>query len=376
MACISIAAIAGAGVSAAGAAGAFSPSAPSAGQVSEDQLKAMIKYLPQVYQAQMQYDPLFAALQQNVQYQNLFGTPGTPASSTAAQPAGWYDASGSLVSSDRNYYSASAQGGSWWGRKGGTSERVPTGVTWRGQTATGTTPGTPGTPGMLGMMEQAAPRLTALGTAENTAIRGADVADVARLGPAARSAIAGYNPGATAMLDTLTNQAQQQLSLNGALDPFTKTMMAQDVNAGTAARGLGTGPADAAALAYYENAQRQANRAAAQTLATGTLGANQGYYGDPFMQILSRSSGQSSVPGLPMTGGTGNAFDQIPQSVQSLYGQAFGDQQATNAARYNSQVNSMANLFAPQGRGFGTLFGGLNAIFGDSNYYTASGALT
>jgi len=199
------------------------------------------------------------------------------------------------------------------------------------------------------LQAQIQPTLTATGTAENTAIRSANVADTAALAPQVSQTLQAYNPQSAGLLSTLTNQANQQLNLNGALDPFTKTAIANDVNAGTSARGLGTGTTDAAAVAYAENAQRTQNRANAQNFAGNVVSANNNFYGDPFTAILGTgSSGTSTVT----SAGNAAPMSSIPSVVGALYGQQQGYANQLNTAGYNSQQQSLAAIPA-----------GLNSIY-------------
>ena len=343
MACVSGIIGAGAlGLGIAGAAGAGKPSVPSASGQATKALQSQINMQPEILATDQQYDPAYAALQNNINYATLFGTTataGTPATAATRGTKGQF-VDGKFVPGTKK----------------------PPG--------TAATPGVAASPGELATLAQAQPQLTAIGTAENSAVRSADINDVNTLGPQARAAISNYNPGASALLDTLTNQSQQQLNLNGALDPFTKTAISNDVNSGLAARGVATGTRHAAAVAYAQDAQRTTNRQNAQTLAQNVAGANQAYYGDPFQQVLSRTSGQTSVPAVPQSAPV-NAFSQVPGSVNTIYNQAQGQGNQATIAGYNSQQESLAGS-ANSLMSLGLLYG--NGAFGGGGGNSSSTA--
>ena len=207
--------------------------------------------------------------------------------------------------------------------------------------------GVNGTPGMLDMQATSiAPAMAKI----NSSQRASDLADVQNLGPQAMAALRAYNPQVTANLDTLNNQASQQLQLNGALDPFTKTALGQDVRSGQAARGVGTGYGDAAAEAYYQDATRNQRRQQAQNFAgtvTGTTGA---YYGDPFLQILGRTGTGTAMAAYGQgAGGAAAAVSPVTSGFSMsnpMISQAYGAQNQANAANAASQNDMMGGLIS------------------------------
>jgi hypothetical protein len=64
------------------------------------------------------------------------------------------------------------------------------------------------------------------------------------LGPQAAGLVREANPGASRLLDTLTQQAQEGLDAGANLDPGLSRVLTQSVRGGQAARGMGFSPAD------------------------------------------------------------------------------------------------------------------------------------
>lgn len=354
MAIAAVAGLAAAGVGAASAAGAFSPSAASAGPYFAQDLQAQIGAIGPTLTANKEYDPQQLALNQQLAYNSLFGS---PAGSTVAATPGYYQGPGGARSATLPTPFGTAKGAAQ--------------PSWTWVPGTPGNAGNPATPGSLALMSAAAPGLTAIQTAEQAQVAGAQIGDVAAMGPAARSAIAGYNPGAASLLSTLTNQANTQLSLNGRLDPATNATLASNLSGAQGARGGGFSPADANAVAYYQTANMTANRAANQNFASNVIGQNQQFYGDPFMQVLGRSSGI----GIPGTNYSAPASATVMQqgstnpAINNLAMMGYGAQNAANAAGYNSQMQGLGAL---AGNGGQTISNLLSQI-GLSNLFSSTG---
>jgi hypothetical protein len=234
--------------------------------------------------------------------------------------------------------------------------------------------GTAGHPGMLDLYTNAiVPAMSQMQTTQRTA----DLRDVASLGPQALAAIRAYNPEVTSKLDLLNNQADQELSLNGALDPFTKAMLAQDIRSGQAARGMGTGYADAAAESYYQDAGRQQRRAQARDFATRTATLTNGIYGDPFTMVLNRSNPSATMAAFAQgAAGSDNATSAVTNGFSfnnPMISQVYGAQNQANAYHAQAQSDLMGGLIKFGG---GILAGGAagfmacwsaREIFGEAN---------
>jgi len=229
--------------------------------------------------------------------------------------------------------------------------------------------GSENAPGMLQQYsETIQPALNQVATTQ----RAADVADVATLGPAAREALRTANPEAARLLDSLTTQAQTQVDTNGALDPFTRRLLQQDIRGAQAARGFGTGTSDAAAEAYYEAATREQRRAQNQQLASSVAQQTNALYGDPFMAILGRASSQPAMAAWGQ-GSSGAA------SATSPVNSAFDLNSPLSLATYQGQLK--ANLASAQNSNdlFGGLMGGAmgmgGSIFGAAGSAGGFGSL-
>ena len=378
MACISIAVAASAvGMSAATAAGAFSPgtpAAPNVGAMTADQINAMIAETPANYQAQQTYNPKFAALNSNIAWQNLFGTPGTPATpGTATQTtiqagqAGWYDAQGNFLGARGLYNQGTGTGrapgvlGIFGGNMGHNSDggAPPAGavlyqhgqnIRVAGPTTAGT-PATPASPGQLALMEAAAPRVNALSAQANTAQRTASIADVQNLGPAAYQAMRGYDPAVTGLLDSMNSQVQERLATKGAPDPFQQMALEQNYRSGEAARGLAGGTGDAAMEAYYKAATQNQMQLQNINLAGQVAGQEAGYYGDPFQQVLSRTSGGAQIPQVNTTANQGSATQNtaglLNSGLTSIQSNGYTAGIGAQNAAYMQQQQGIASLTSP-----------------------------
>lgn len=350
-----IAGLISAGVGAASAAGVFNPDAPDPlnyAQITRDAQAAQLENYPKWMAAKQQYDPMTAALQMQIQQQNLFGAPGGTRERKVTEyvttPARQVTVNAGQSPPPGAVFVKNIGGGIGpSGKAKAALYEIPASSTPVEKTIT---EDVAATPGQLDLMEQAAPRLTKLGTDVNTALRTSDVADVANLGPAAFKAMQGYDPMSATLSDTLASQAQSDLELGGTLNPSETRETQQAVRAAQAARGFGFGPTDV----YTETlnlgnaaAQRKTQRQAA---ASSILGQRAQIYGDPFQQILSRTSGRAAS--MPYTAPT-----------ESLV-QAGTDPYAMTLAQFNAQNANAANIagYNQQMSGIGALLKGLGSV--------------
>lgn len=334
--------VAGLGLAGAQAAGAFTPGGPA--PISQQQLKvnqAMIASTPSTFINDQNYNPKYAALNSTIAWQNLFGTPGGT-TSQIANTAGYYDAQGQFLGGMNAFKNSAPPAGASFYAKG-----APLTV----QTAAA--------PGSLATMAAAQPSLLNL----QTVGRAGDIADVSRLGPAAYAAIAGYDPSATALLNGANQQVQTRLDSNGKLDPFTAQALQQNYRGGEAARGLAGGTADAAMEAYYQTATQEQRQVQNIGLANQQVGVNQGYYGDPFQQILSRTSG-GVQPGTPSYTANQPNTTNISGGAYALAGQNYGQQYQSQNAGYASQMGALNNLLSPA---TARTIGGIASYFGSGS---------
>lgn len=320
---------AGVGLAAASAAGAFAPPIPAAPNVGNDvsaQISAEIASTPANYANQVQFNPKFAALNSNIAWNNLFGSPAS-STSTPVQQTGYYDQNGNFLGAT-NPGVAGAQ------------------YLKAGQLFTLAAAAAPGS---LATAEAAQPRLLGMQTQARTQ----DIADVQNLGPAAYQSIASYDPQATALLTGANTQVTQRLATNGALDPFTQMSLQQNYRAAEAARGTAGGSSDAAMEAYYQQATMNARQVQNIGLANTQVEADRAYYGDPFQQVLSRTSG-GIQPGQPsytanQPSATAATAALISPSLTALQSQGYQAQVGAQNAGYLSQQAGIASLMSSLG---------------------------
>ena len=226
-------------------------------------------------------------------------------------------------------------------------------IAWQNMFGVAGKNGKPGTPGSLDLAEASQPRLLGLQTQD----RAASIADVNNLGASAYQSIYDYNPQAGALITGANDQVQQRLDAHGQLDPWTRMALQQNYRSGEAARGFGGGSADAAMEAYYQTATQEQRQLQNIGLADQQAQANQGYFGDPFQQVLGRTSGGVQVPGVSLTANQPNSF--TPDNNLTSQGLAY-QQQQQNAA-YASQMGAINRLVSP---GTASTLGGIAGYFG------------
>lgn len=276
--------------------GCFSPDAPTPmdyGQQTAATLGAQVNLAPALFSAEQQFSPGYVDLTASNIQRLLQGTPGGQSTPTygvqTAGRTGYYDPTGQYLGrSPRN----ATPGAIRHGR--GDQFSVQTGTQ---QTAA--------TPGLLSLLQAAA-----------TNQRGADISDVATLGPEARAAILASNPDSAALLERLNAQAISGLDAGTGFTPEEARQVQQASRAAFAARGLGgTNTAIADELLQQFNLGQQLLRQR-QGFAQSVLGNNQAVIGDPFMQILGRSSGAVNQAGNLIPG---NLFDPESPYAGNLY---------------------------------------------------------
>lgn len=331
-----IAGIASAGVGIAGAAGAFrpdDPASPDYGRITRDAQQAQIDLLPAKYRAQQEYDPQFAALQRQTQYENLFGT-------TQGTRTEYYNDTERRTRQVRNpdYHSS-------FGRiSGGGPEFID--ETYYEPVTRERTVQTGGSPGLIAMAQQAQPQLDQLGIDSRARGRAADVADVARLGPEAFAAMQGYDPASAGVSDELIRQAQEELGYGRGLSPAEQREAQQNIRGAQAARGMGYGNTDVFTEGMTLGAAGTARQAQRRAFASGALGQRAALYGDPYQQIIGRSSGAVSNPAgyLGAAGAAQPDYTAVNPAAYGLAGQGYGYQQQAAQSASNRQFNAVQGL--------------------------------
>lgn len=342
------------------------PPAPNYGQITRDTLQAQVDLAPQQFAVEQQYQPQYSALELQNLNTLLNGTPGGVANynaSTKAGQSGWYDASGQFLSPGT--LAGAGVVGSDWSHGGGSANSrdgksgpaqpyyvagaaPQPGAVWRNAGDVFDVSRPRSTDAMPGLFE--------LTRQQNTAQRRADIGDMSVLGPQALAAMRAYNPRVTGLLDQMDSQASDLVSRNGALDPFMQRALQQNYRTGESARGFGGGTTDAAMEAYYQAATQEQRRLQNIQLAGGVAGQEASYYGDPFMQILGRSSG--ALPG---------AFQGQQQSGPALFNPQAGLDLAASNYSAQTQFAAAQNPLGAIGGilgGVGGMFGGIGKMFG------------
>jgi hypothetical protein len=192
--------------------------------------------------------------------------------------------------------------------------------------------------------------------AATSAQRQADVGNVLQLGPQATAAIGAANPGAASLLASLTQQGQAGLNAGTGLTADQQRQLNNSVAAAQGSRGMAYGPAPAYAQvlanSQFGNQQQQQR----QQFATGLVGVNQQYFGDPFEAILGRpsSAAQNAYP-MINTGNQmqpGRQFNPDDPFAQSLYSQY--NQEMTQWNAYGSPMSIAGSVTS----GIGNIMGG------------------
>lgn len=353
-----IAGIASAGVGVASAAGAFNPSAPNAQDILAQQTQAQINLEPQITAADQNFGPQQAAVNQQINYNNLFGTPGgtqtvnTPTTGFRNTQTGAFVAgatqpfwSPNTFTGKINTSGGNAPGGAQKNPWVPFTQDVPTTVT------------SAATPGELQMAEQALPTIDNLSNAANTSARTATIADVQNLGPAAMAALRGFDPAATGISDTLASQAQEELDAGSQLTPSMIEQGQQNVRAGQAARGLGVGPTDAYTEAFTLGQAGQNLLEQRQAFAGNVVNQRLNQYGDPFLAIADQSSGRNVSPtqfGTPAS--SPSVISQVQPNSQLVAGTINAG--VAGANQQNSSIGALA------GTNWGNVFSSVGQLFG------------
>jgi hypothetical protein len=206
--------------------------------------------------------------------------------------------------------------------------------------------GTQATPGLLSMYTQGImPALTQAQIAATTAQRGANLANLAGMGPGAVQAYQAANPTQAALIGQLQNQAQQGLAAGTGLTPQQLRYAQQMTRMGQAARGLGWGPSDVfqetLAGTQLGNQLLQQRQAFAQGIAP--LGETQ------TANALNILGGQSAVPGAAQTFLGGSRIGGGPQLItpamsSDLFGTSFNALAGQNWANTNAANAFQASM--------------------------------
>jgi hypothetical protein len=207
-----------------------------------------------------------------------------------------------------------------------------------------------------------APQLETSQEALSSSQRGADIADLSRLGPQGLSAIKASNPAAAQLLDRLTGTATSELGMGAALDPSLMRLVRQGVLSRNTGTLTGTGNAGdygmALGLSQFGNQLRQQRVGNA----SNALGLSQSMYSQPLQGYLgSRSAGFGPAAGV-IGGATGmqgtsalNFLNPESPYAQDLYDTNFNAQ----VTRSIGNANNNNALIGAGIKALGSVLGGI-----------------
>jgi hypothetical protein len=203
---------------------------------------------------------------------------------------------------------------------------------------------TEATPGYLDIADTVADRVANIEARGLSAQRGADIKDVMELGPKSLEAIQASDPRSAALIESLTNDATDELALGENLNPAQLRLAQQSIRS----RGQGTlgniGPSgdfkEALGISQYAQNLRDKRRA----YATGVVGLRQGVYGDGFNRVLGRGAAASPTDALS------NAYGISQGAGPSMFGSSINANDVADsnfnaaAARNNAKANNNAAM--------------------------------
>jgi hypothetical protein len=330
-----IGALASAGVGIAGAAGAFapdSPEAPNYGQMTRDAQQAQIDLLPDKYRARAEYDPKFAGLARQTQYENLFGT-------EAGQGTEDYiDYVPKVTKRDT-------------GTRDKYRNKIYEDVTTYEPVTRQRSIQREASPGMLALAKQATPLLNQIGIDSQNQQTAGNLARLQQYGPDAFKAIQNFDPAAGALSDQLLGNAQEELTAGRGMTASQRRDSEQAVRGAQGVRGLGMGPTDAFQEAMYlgDRGEQQLNRR--QAYASSILGQRNGLYGRAYEALgLSPGQGADASPYLGAAGQQGPDYTAINPAAYQVGMAGYNAQNQASIAGYNSQMGALGGLMGGIGR--------------------------
>lgn len=209
--------------------------------------------------------------------------------------------------------------------------------------------------GVLDMAARAQPQIDEMTRRSTTYQREGDVADVATLGPQATEAFR-KSAGTDEITRLLKEQAEEELSTDGILDPRLRREFNQVIGQGQAFLGKGYSGADLTEKAAFTAMQANQIRRDRQQFGQSVAGTLQATSVDPFMAILNRpgqamAAGDSAwgkATGVKGAAGPSNMFGMNP------YFEGVGDynanaMNASNIAGYNRSTALMSGIIQAGG---------------------------
>jgi hypothetical protein len=208
--------------------------------------------------------------------------------------------------------------------------------------------GVNGTPGYLSIYGgSVVPAITGATTTANTAARAAGVNDLATLGPGAVGAVAALDPGQSALMNSLTGTATQQLGLGTQLDPTTSNNIISGVRSNWGSRGLGVQPQAQLSEAMQLEGGGQNLLSQRESAAGSVATLNNNMYTNPAMEMLgvnSPAAGQAQT----LTSSGENISSNVGPSIipTSQTSDLFNTAYNANAAASITNANNAAAIQA------------------------------
>ena len=366
-----VAAVASAGVGIAGAAGAFAPDTPEApnyGQMNRDAQQAQIDLLPEKFRARQEYDPKFAALQRQTQYENLVGT----ATGTRTEDYIAYEPREQRIPTGEMRYKKNI-----YGTRTGEMEPVYETTTVYEPVTRQRTVQTDGAPGMLALAEQATPRLNRLSIDSQNQQTAANLGRLQQYGPDAFKAIQNFDPASAALSDDLVGVARERTAARGQGTPSEVRADRQAIAAAQAYRGLGMGPNDAFQEAMYLGDRGRQRDNENLAFASSILGQRNGLYGRAYEALgLSPGQGADASPYLGAAGQQGPDYTAINPAAYSVGMAGYNAQNQASIAGYNQQMGALGGLMGGIGRigqSYANMPGRSSTVGNGYNTYQGSG---
>jgi hypothetical protein len=316
-----------------------------------DTLNAQVNLAPKLYDVESQFSPLYTQLDLKNLDTMLTGTPAsTTTQNVTADRAGWYDASGKLVSENQKQFNG-------MGLNGRATVEIPDGYRWLNKGAViGTRQvNAPAQRGMLDIYEQtlmpAYDRMTS--NSQRAQLEG-DMRAMQTYGPLVGQAMR-QTQGNEELMAELNRQALSELQAGASLDPSLRREVQQNIRAGQAARGFGYGLNDLASEASLTAMQAEQLRRNRQGFAMGLAGLNQQVSGDPFMAVLGRPVASTAL---------GQNSGQFATSMAKNLGPTIFNPESQYSADINNQAyQAQASINAAKAAGQGQMIGaGIGAV--------------
>lgn len=208
--------------------------------------------------------------------------------------------------------------------------------------------------GLYDIYGEAAEKLGDVNRKATSLQRQADVGDLKELGPQVREALRATNPEQYALLDEITRQAQEELTLGGNLSTEDQRMADQQVRAAYADRGRLRGNASVTAEVLNRYGLQEARKRERRDFAGQALGYNAALSTDPAMVILGRPSNNT----VTTTGAMGQA------SSANTGPQWFDPYNNYSADLYNTNYNAKATALANKANAYSAIGGGMMSMAG------------